>query len=292
MKKILALVLLLAASSAVLKHQGAFAARQDRADANPWQDIAPTQFNRLAGGRSIRPAKSRGLQLNRAALAEQLKQAPLERTPEADARPLLLPLPYPDGTFKTFRVVESPVMEPGLAEKFPDIRTYFADSPEDPAARVRFDLTPQGFHAMILSDKPTILIDPPIQDNPEYYLSYYKRDLPQTDEAWHCDVKQDPASSLLSSRVLLPPFTTIRNCALTGSRWPQQENSPPRMAERSPARSAPSPQSSTASMPCMSATLLCAWRWWPTTSNSSTPTPRLIHTQAICWAKTKPISTM
>ena len=212
MKKILALVLLfLAVSSVVLKHQGVFASWQDQADANLWQDIGPAQFNRLAGKRSISPVKARGLRLNRYALAERLKQAPVERTPEANEHPMLLSLPYPDGTFKTFRVVESPIMEPGLAERFPDIKTYFADSPEDPTAHVRFELTPQGFHAMILSDKPTVLIDPPIEDDTEYYQSYYKGDLPQTDEAWQCGVEQQISAEFAPEASSAPAAPAIYN---------------------------------------------------------------------------------
>ena len=72
---------------------------------------------------------------------------------------LELPMPY-GGTAK-FSVWESAIMEPGLADKFPSIKTYTGQGIDDPTATIKIDYTEAGFHAMVLSDiTGHIFIDP------------------------------------------------------------------------------------------------------------------------------------
>lgn len=61
-----------------------------------------------------------------------------------------LPLPMPDGSSRRFSVVESPVLEPALAARYPEIRTYRGVAIDDPTISMRCDLTPEGFHATVL----------------------------------------------------------------------------------------------------------------------------------------------
>ena len=139
-----------------------------------WTDVAPESIS----GRpqlDLLPTQFRTLQLDGAALRALLGQSPLERTPGAESANVILFLPLPDGGFGRFRIVESPVMAPELAAKFPDIKTYAGQGLDDPTATVRLDWTPQGFHAMILSASETIYIDPYSQGDRAHYLCYFKR---------------------------------------------------------------------------------------------------------------------
>lgn len=84
-------------------------------------------------------------------------------------------LPLPDGKFGRFRIVDSPVMEKGLADKFPDIRTFSGQGIDDPFATAKLDITPLGFHAMILSVSGSVFIDPFAIGDTYNYISYYKK---------------------------------------------------------------------------------------------------------------------
>ena len=123
------------------------------------------------------PGRFRALEVDVKALASLLGRAPVERSAEAAAaEPVLLAIPYPDGTDRLFRVEESPVLEPELAARFPEIRTFVAQGIDDPTASARLSFTPLGFHAMVLSASGTVLIDPYRRWDARYVLSYFKRE--------------------------------------------------------------------------------------------------------------------
>lgn len=72
---------------------------------------------------------------------------------------LWLELPLPDGKMASYAVFENTTMSPGLAAKFPNIKAY--DGYGKSGELVKFDLTPKGFHAMIMKPgEPIVFIDP------------------------------------------------------------------------------------------------------------------------------------
>ncbi|MCX6050439.1 MAG: M12 family metallo-peptidase, partial [Chloroflexi bacterium] len=137
------------------------------------QSRIPTQGERL-----IIPDQYRTVSLKVDALQQRLQSTPLERSAAAQIQQVLLSLPLPDGTFDRFQIVESPIMAPELAAKFPQIKTFAGQGIDDPTATVRFDWTPSGFHAMILSATDTVFIDPYSRNDTTNYISYFKHDLP------------------------------------------------------------------------------------------------------------------
>ena len=125
-----------------------------------WQTVEESSLNRSQSERQIIPAAYRVVVLNQPVLANLLKQAPLEFSQAAQTTSTVMTLPMPDGTFSRFRIEESPVMEPELSAQFPEIKTYCGQGIDDPTAIVRFDRTPAGFHALVLSAGDTVYIDP------------------------------------------------------------------------------------------------------------------------------------
>ncbi len=125
----------------------------------------------------IQPVSFSAVVLEASALNSKLALAPMEFSAEALSSSVQITLPTPDHGFARFAVVQSPIMEPALAAQFPDIMTYSGQGIDDPAATLRFDVTPAGFHAQVLSPNGAYYIDPFWHLDQSVYVSYYKRDL-------------------------------------------------------------------------------------------------------------------
>lgn len=147
-----------------------------------WKDVADETFT-PTGIRYIVPKKYRTIQLNVAAMQQYLNNAPREVLGQGvpPSAPII-ELPLPNGKFAKFQYLESSIMAPELAEKFPEIKTYLGKGIDDKYATIRFDLTPQGFHAQILTINGTYYIDPYSLNDPNYYVVYYKKDYYKKDK--------------------------------------------------------------------------------------------------------------
>ncbi|MEQ1828370.1 MAG: zinc-dependent metalloprotease family protein [Pirellula sp.] len=130
------------------------------------------------GGESyIHPTSYSTVVLDSLILGEKLALAPPEFSLGASVSPLEITLPTPDHGFSRFSIVASPIMEPELAAQFPELRTFAGQGIDDPAASLRFDVTPQGFHAQVLSPNGAYYVDPFWHLDDSVYISYYKQDL-------------------------------------------------------------------------------------------------------------------
>lgn len=85
-----------------------------------------------------------------------------------------LTLPLPDGGEVTFAQEAYDVLPADLAAKYPQIRTFKGYNPAHPVDTGRFDLGPQGFHAMFSHQGQMVFVDP--LRNAEGYAVYYQKD--------------------------------------------------------------------------------------------------------------------
>lgn len=182
-----------------------------------WEDTAEKPLLAAHGNVSaaivrnnVLPSQYRTLHLDRARLEAALGATLPEWTlrnalaagAPADALPppAVVELPIPRSTaYERFTVELSPVMEPGLAAKYPDIRTYIAQGIDRPELSARLDVTPLGFHAMILSPEGQVFIDPYFLDgsDPSTAIAYYKTDFTPA-ETMNCLLSangKDPAEA-------------------------------------------------------------------------------------------------
>jgi len=105
-----------------------------------------------------------------------VKDVASERADEVGTPSSLLAIPHPDGSLALFRVIESPVMAPELAAKFPEIRTFRGEGVDDPTASVRFEFSPRGFSAMVLSAFGAWYVEPWSREVRDYVASFHRRD--------------------------------------------------------------------------------------------------------------------
>ena len=79
-------------------------------------------------------------------LKDKLASAP-KRDAKASSN-TVISLPNGDGKLENFRVYENSVMDPGLAAKYPEIKSYVAVGIDNPNARAYFSNSPLGFKSM------------------------------------------------------------------------------------------------------------------------------------------------
>ena len=110
---------------------------------------------------TFKPSQYRLYQLKENLLRNVIKGTPLEKTVKISSSNYIISVPNAEGKIERFRIIEAPVMQPKLAAKYPDLKSYAGRGIDDPTAIIRFDVTPAGFHAMITSGKnPTYYINP------------------------------------------------------------------------------------------------------------------------------------
>lgn len=162
---------------------------------NYWENINESEIVQI-GDRLIIPQVYRTVELDIDGIRQFLKTVPVEFSIQTSKSTSILFLPMPDGSLQRFAIVESPVMAPELAVKYPEIRTYAGQGLDDIHASLRFDLTPHGFHAMVLSPNGRVFIDPYSKGDIINYISYYTRDFVKEGALFECELISDETTRM------------------------------------------------------------------------------------------------
>jgi len=134
--------------------------------------------------RAAIPSKYELYSLNLELLKSQLSKAPLDSSTSSSN--VIIAFPNPKGELDEYRIYEAPIMENGLAEKFPNLKTYTGKSIKNPAETIRFSVTIFGLHVMSLSgESGTFYIDTYTKDL-NNYIVYRRQDVTAT-KSFHCD---------------------------------------------------------------------------------------------------------
>ena len=167
---------------------------QVQATGQNWQDITTAHAKSLVGSdtatiggktvvRGIRARKFRTANLAKGDMARLVAGAPHERSITKSESGFIISLPFPDGGYQRFRLVESPMMEDGLAAKHPEIKTYAGKGVDDPTASLRMDISPLGLHASVRSAKGNWYVDPLNVSSDTVHATYFTRDAENTQGA-------------------------------------------------------------------------------------------------------------
>lgn len=136
------------------------------------QGHGPDTFEWSSGNETLVTAReniagTRAVAYNHAALVSALKVVPQEsevlRVDFSNAT-ISLPMPTDRSTagwsVVDFFVVQSDVMHPDLAARYPEIRSFLVQGVNDRRISGRIDLSTDGFHGILHSPKGTVYLDP------------------------------------------------------------------------------------------------------------------------------------
>ncbi len=170
-----------------------------------FQDAGENALQLTSGKRMIIPDKFRAEKLNSQGMKTFLSSLPSETSLGSRQQAPIIELPLPEGGNGRFRVWESSIMDPALAARYPEIKTYLGQGIDDPYATVRFDYNPYfGFSAQILSIRGNIYIDPYARGDVDNYISYYTRDN-RRNTSFFCDLPASVQSTEIAQRIEAGP---------------------------------------------------------------------------------------
>ncbi|WP_394991890.1 reprolysin-like metallopeptidase [Emticicia sp.] len=138
------------------------------------------------------------IKINLLSVQEKLKNAPKEISilvakKQSEDGGIALDLPMADGSYMTFKVIESPLMSDELAKRFPDIKTYRAFSiSEDKEASGLFTVAPSGVYGLFFTAKGNVIIAPKNISQNEHEV-FYQNDL-LTDG--QCEIRDEHINTL------------------------------------------------------------------------------------------------
>lgn len=144
-------------------------------------------------------------QLDMEALSSSVRNAP--KRDSGVSSKIFLDFPASDGSMETFRVMDYSVMHPELQAQFPEIRSYIGYGLENPATVVYFSVSPEGVHAMKISEEnDTEFINPYTNDG--IYEAFSRSSIPLVQRVFECGVVDDGLSNQLDLNV---DITAARN---------------------------------------------------------------------------------
>jgi len=106
------------------------------------------------------------------ALQIAASDAPMEFTTAAKTSSTVVNLPLPNGSNQFFQLVESPVMHPNLAAKFPELKSYRGFGINGKKGLLYLSVTPFGVVASINNEDGLSIIDLP-EDGSGIHQTYY-----------------------------------------------------------------------------------------------------------------------
>lgn len=186
-----------------------------------WVKTSPERYsNDIKARRSSTPDKADYYQLNLNLLKTKLVGAPIRGQFTGQSN-LIISFPTADGALEQFRVMESPIMHPDLAAKYPMIKTYAAQGIDDPTSTMRFSITQFGLHSMVLSGVHSANYIDPYTTASDVYMVYDKKSLSGNAQNFACltnddvelpSIKNDVASVLNTNDRKLRTFRLAQSC--------------------------------------------------------------------------------
>ncbi|MEI7509209.1 MAG: reprolysin-like metallopeptidase [Flavobacterium sp.] len=165
-----------------------------------WKSSTRSNISVARGSASLPQRNLLDLDVND--LIARLADSP-QRNATSKTSNVILSLPNADGQMENFKVFESSNMDPVLAAKYPEIKSYFGVGVDNPTLKAYFSLSPLGFKSMVIgADRSAVFIEPFSEDLKTYSV-YRKADKADSLDKFECKVI-DAVTPQINQSVLRP----------------------------------------------------------------------------------------
>ena len=132
------------------------------AQKNYWRTANETEVSKKdVWANTFKPSAYKLFHLDETNFKNDLLLTPVEKEIQTGKTGSTITVPDADGNFEKFYVYESSIMEPKLAAKYPNIKTYIGKGVDDASSVIHFSISPSGFDAVVTATgKPTFYINP------------------------------------------------------------------------------------------------------------------------------------
>jgi len=155
--------------------------------AQNWVEISFSEIEKK-GLQPFQPSLFKTYAIDDQLIKEILWKAPHESNVSTKNSTCEITLPIANGKLEIFKIVRYDMMESGLAEAFPDIRTFHGVSKTDGRRRVKIDYTVQGIRAIISGEEGKTFIDHFQRNDKNSRIVYFKNDYKKRPK-WECWVE-------------------------------------------------------------------------------------------------------
>ena len=167
-----------------------------------WNAITKNN-NMVALDSRMQLPEKRLFDLNILRLKTSLINAPARTTTIKNAA-IIIAIPNADGVLEKFNVYESSNMDPALAARYPEIKSYIGIGIENPTATAYFSVSPLGFKSMVIyADQSAVFIEPVSQDLITYTV-YKKSDKAASLNKFECKVMATAQNQIATTSTARP----------------------------------------------------------------------------------------
>ena len=167
---------------------------------NPSVWVKTNKDNALKASKPLRQAeikKASYYQLDIDKLKAKLKNAPNRKN--SNVSNVVIRFPNKEGKLQPYRIKEAPLLENSFQEKHPDMRSFVGKHVNNSGESIRFSITPQGFHGMVLSSNKSAEFIDPVGYGSKSHMIYTKSDLSDIHKTFECKVVDNSVASKLDS---------------------------------------------------------------------------------------------
>jgi subtilisin-like proprotein convertase family protein len=154
-------------------------AQQQKSEWTSVSASAKSEINNISFNKNKMPTAFNLYAVNIEGIKSKLQNAPI-RSGYLGKSSNIIDVPNADGTIENYRVYDTQILHPELAEKLPNIKSYVGRSINNTGKFIRFSVSQAGFHGQISEPgKSTYYIDPYTKDK-SVYIAYSAADLVNT----------------------------------------------------------------------------------------------------------------